>query len=94
MLVTVSSCKPWFRKHCVSLTLSECSTCTVPSHCTLSYTDYDKMIKGDAGMEDIYSWTPDAISEDFRGATFISSLGPSSSKALNRVISSKWRFWT
>jgi acetamidase/formamidase len=31
--------------------------------------DWDKMIKGDAGMEDIYTWTPDTVGEEFRGAT-------------------------
>lgn len=31
--------------------------------------DWDKMIKGDAGMEDVYTWTQDEIGEEFRGAT-------------------------
>ena len=31
--------------------------------------DWDKMIKGDAGMEDIYTWTGDSKGEEYRGAT-------------------------
>jgi acetamidase/formamidase len=31
--------------------------------------DWDKMIKGDAGMEDIFSWNSATVNEDFRGAT-------------------------
>ena len=31
--------------------------------------DWDKMIKGDAGMEDIFAWNADTINEGFRGAT-------------------------
>eukprot|EP00977_Amphora_coffeiformis_P023411 scaffold13297_cov184-Amphora_coffeaeformis.AAC.4 len=31
--------------------------------------DYDRMIKGDTGMEDVYLWTPDEVKEEFRGAT-------------------------
>lgn len=32
--------------------------------------DYDKMIRGDPGMEDIYLWSDkDVINEPFRGAT-------------------------
>ena len=31
--------------------------------------DWDKMIKGDAGMEDIYTWTEDEVGEGYRGAT-------------------------
>ena len=31
--------------------------------------DWDKMIKGDVGMEDIYTWNNETIGEGFRGAT-------------------------
>jgi acetamidase/formamidase len=31
--------------------------------------DWDRMIKGDEGMESIYTWTADGKGEDFRGAT-------------------------
>ena len=31
--------------------------------------DWDNMIKGDAGMEDIYTWTEDTVGEGYRGAT-------------------------
>ena len=31
--------------------------------------DWDKMIKGDAGMESIFTWDADGKSEDYRGAT-------------------------
>jgi len=31
--------------------------------------DWDKMIRGDAGMEDIYLWSDTTIGEEFRGAT-------------------------
>ena len=31
--------------------------------------DYDKMILGDAGMEEIYAWSKEMIGEEFRGAT-------------------------
>lgn len=31
--------------------------------------DWDNMIKGDAGMEDIFSWSPDSVGEEFRCAT-------------------------
>lgn len=31
--------------------------------------DWDKMIKGDAGMEDIYLWSNTTIGEEFRGAS-------------------------
>lgn len=31
--------------------------------------DWDRMIKGDAAMEEIYTWTADEVGESFRGAT-------------------------
>ena len=31
--------------------------------------DYDKMIKGDAGMEDIYTWNGTFVGEEYRGAS-------------------------
>lgn len=31
--------------------------------------DYDKMVKGDPGMEDVYMWTQNQINVPFRGRT-------------------------
>ena len=31
--------------------------------------DYDKMIRGDPGLEEIYTWNPDLQVEDYRGAS-------------------------
>lgn len=31
--------------------------------------DYEKMVKGDAGMEDVFLWTQDKMNVAFRGRT-------------------------
>src|SRR5690242_14529003 len=49
------------------LSIDSGSTITVEMATHHACDDYDKMIKGDPGMEDIFKWTPTAKNKPFRG---------------------------
>ena len=51
------------------LTVDSGSTVTVEMATHHGCDDWDKMIKGDPGMESVFTWTPDYKFESFRGAS-------------------------
>lgn len=51
----------------ISVTSGEEITVEMATHHACD--DWDRMIKDDPGMEDVYTWGPDAVNEEFRGAT-------------------------
>merc|ERR1740136_483933 len=51
------------------LTVDSGETVTVEMATHHACDDWDKMIKGDAGMESVYTWDESGKNEDFRGAT-------------------------